>query len=104
MQFSAMRMAPLSILVIVLVTLAWTSQSRQLRPAKYSYQQLPNRFWRRRVHMMDRDSFVSGDSSLGITTGVENFSQDETRDPDDFSDPRGLAEVHATFVRAIPIQ
>ncbi|KAA1101322.1 hypothetical protein PGT21_016783 [Puccinia graminis f. sp. tritici] len=97
MQFAAIRMHSVSILVLIIVTLAWTSKAQANR-------RLPNRLWRRRVHIHNTESFVSRDSTqVDISAEVENSYEKESRRVQDLTESRDPSAFQPSFARAIPI-
>ncbi|KAA1097700.1 hypothetical protein PGT21_017417 [Puccinia graminis f. sp. tritici] len=105
MQFAAIRMHSVSILVLIIVTLAWTSEARQLRPATIeANRRLPNRLWRRRVHVHNTESFVSRDSTqVDISAEVENSYEKQSRRVQDLTESHDPSAFQPSFARAIPI-
>ncbi|PLW13803.1 hypothetical protein PCANC_07029 [Puccinia coronata f. sp. avenae] len=104
MKLSGTRLPQLSVLMLILIAMAWTSQARQLRPASTrSNRQISNRLSKRRVHHESYDSYHKNEVPLDIEVIPESQYEDELREVVDSSTNIGPSEMRASFVRAVPI-
>ncbi|KAH9472142.1 hypothetical protein Pst134EA_002767 [Puccinia striiformis f. sp. tritici] len=108
MNLSAPRMPHLSVLILIFVTLAWTSQARQLRPGNTgSNRQLSNRLWKRRVHIHQTEFYEENVNTLDVGISDGSHYQGDYRQVEENTESgntQNLNQMKTSFVRPIPIR